>query len=330
MSPGDLGQALQGLPPVRDPRVLVGPGTWDDAAVYRLSDEQALVQSVDVFTPVVDDPYTFGQVAAANSLSDIYAMGARPIFAVCVIGFPAGKLPLSDMALILKGGADKTAEAGIEIVGGHSLDDSEPKYGLCVTGVVHPDRVVTNGGARPGDLLVLTKSLGIGILTHALKKGLLGEDGLKEVVRVMVELNREAAEAMVETGVSACTDVTGFGLAGHLLGMLAASGVSARVRLDRVPVLEGTREMVDAGVFAGGTRKNLEFYNPRIDWQAEIEAGERLILADAQTSGGLLMAVPAARVEDLIAGLARRKVRTRAVIGEVLAGRPGRLEVVRA
>jgi len=329
MSPGDLGQALRGLPPIRDPAVLVGPGSWDDAAVYRLSGDLALVQSVDVFTPVVDDPYSFGMVAAANAISDIYAMGARPLLALAVIGFPVGKLPLSDMELILQGGADKAREAGIEIVGGHSLDDSEPKYGLCVTGLVHPERVVTNAGARPGDLLVLTKPLGIGILTHSIKKALLREAEVDRVVEVMAQLNRGASEAMVEVGVSACTDVTGFGLVGHLLEMLAASGVSGRVRCSQVPVLDGAREKVREGVFPGGTGKNLEFYSPRIDWHREVDTGERLILADAQTSGGLLIAVPRDRAEALVEALVRRDVGTRAVIGEVLSGPPGRLEVVR-
>lgn len=317
------------MPPVEDPNVLVGPRTWDDAAVYRLRDDLALVQSVDVFTPVVDDPYTFGMVAAANALSDIYAMGARPLMAVAVIGFPVGKLPLSDMGLICKGGVDKAREAGIEIVGGHSLDDGEPKYGLCVTGLVHPDRVVTNAAARPGDLLLLTKPLGIGILTHCIKKGLLDAAGVDRVVEVMVRLNRAAAEAMVAVGVSACTDVTGFGLVGHLLEMLEASEVSGRIFWDRVPVLDGAQERVRAGVFPGGSKKNLDFFSCRIDWQDGVEPDQRLILADAQTSGGLLMAVPGERVEALQAELTRRGVETRAVIGEILAGRPSRLEVVK-
>ena len=328
MSPGDLGQVLCELPLIQDPNVLVGPRTHDDAAVYRLSDETALVQSVDVFTPVVDDPYTFGQVAAANALSDVYAMGARPILALSLIGFPVDKLPLSDMTLILKGGADKAREAGIDIAGGHSLEDNEPKYGLFVTGVVHPDRVITNAGAKPGDLLVLTKPLGIGVLTHCIKKGLLNEEERTRVVDVMVRLNRAASEAMVEVGVSACTDITGFGLLGHLQEMLEASGVSARIRVSQVPLLPGVRERVVKGIVPGGTKKNLKFYSSHADWIGDVGEVDQLVLADAPTSGGLLISVPRERAEQLKASLEKKGVVTRAVIGQVLSENPGRVEVI--
>jgi len=316
------------LAPVRDPNVLVSSGTKDDAAVYRLNDDTALVQSVDVFTPVVDDPYDFGQVAAANALSDIYAMGARPLTALSVIGFPVDKLPLSVMAAILRGGEDKAREAGIEVVGGHSLDDAEPKYGLCVTGVVHPSRVVTNAGARSGDRLVLTKPLGIGILTHGIKQGLLGRAEVEQVTAVMASLNRAASEAMVRVGVSACTDVTGFGLLGHLGEMLQASGVSARIEVSRVPVLSGARDRLMAGVCPGGTRKNLAYAAPNLAGQERVAEEDRLLLADAQTSGGLLMAVPAHRTDELLRALEENGVETRAVIGEIVAGGPGRIELV--
>ena len=325
MGPGDLGQVLCKLAPVRDPNVLVSAATKDDAAVYRLDENTALVQSVDVFTPVVDDPYDFGQVAAANALSDIYAMGARPLTALSVIGFPVGTLPLSVMAEILRGGEDKAREAGIDVVGGHSLDDAEPKYGLCVTGVVHPARVVTNAGARPGDRLVLTKPLGIGILTHALKQGLLGPGEVRRVTELMAALNREAADAMVRVGVSACTDVTGFGFLGHLGEMLEASGVSARIRVGDVPVLAGARDRVVQGVCPGGTRKNLAYMTPRLIDQERVPESDLLLLADAQTSGGLLIAVPAERVDDLLQALAEGGVGTRAVVGEILAGNAGRM-----
>ena len=318
MSPGALGDVLCGLPPIEDPNVIVGTSTRDDAAVYRLNDETALVQSVDVFTPVVDDPYTFGQVAAANSLSDIYAMGARPIMALSVIGFPVDKLPLSDMGEILRGGIDKAREAGIEVVGGHSLEDNEPKYGLCVTGVVHPDRILRNSSARPGDVLILTKPLGSGVLAHAIKKGRATEREIREVVEVMTRLNRDACEAMVEVGASACTDVTGFGLLGHLIEMVQGSGVSARIRVSRVPVLGGVRSRVRDGIYPGGTRKNLEFFGKHLDWKEEVEEVDRLVLADAQTSGGLLIAVPRERAEALQKGLESRGVETRAEIGEIV------------
>ena len=318
MSPGDLGKVLCGLPPIKDPNVLVGTELRDDAAVYRLDDEIAVVQSVDVFTPVVDDPYTFGQVAAANSLSDVYAMGARPILALSIIGFPVDKLPLSDMGLILRGGIDKATEAGIEIVGGHSLEDNEPKYGLCVTGVVHPDRIVRNSRAGPGDVLILTKPLGSGVLAHAIKKGRATEDEVKEVVEVMTQLNRDASEAMVEVGVSACTDVTGFGLLGHLAEMVQGSGVSARIRINHVPVLESVRARVREGILPAGTRKNLEFYGPHVDWAEGVEETDRLVLSDAQTSGGLLISVAKERSEDLLNGLAGRGLKVCAEIGEIL------------
>jgi len=312
------------LPPIEDPKVIVGTTTRDDAAVYRLNEETALVQSVDVFTPVVDDPYTFGQVAAANSLSDIYAMGARPIFALSVIGFPVDKLPVSDMGEILRGGIDKAREAGIEVVGGHSLEDNEPKYGLCVTGVVHPDRIFRNSSARPGDVLILTKPLGSGVLAHAIKKGRASEGEIRDVVRVMTRLNRDACEAMVEVGASACTDVTGFGLIGHLIEMVQGSGVSARIRASRVPVLGSVRSRVRGGIYPGGTRKNLEFFGKHVDWEQGVEEIDRLVLADAQTSGGLLIAVPRECAEALRTGLENRGVDTREEIGEIvpLTGEP--------
>jgi len=318
VSPGDLGNVLCGLPPIRDPKVIVGTSTRDDAAVYRLDEETALVQSVDVFTPVVDDPYTFGRVAAANSLSDIYAMGARPIMALSVIGFPVDKLPMSDMGEILRGGIDKAREAGIDVVGGHSLEDNEPKYGLCVTGVVHPDRILRNSSARPGDVLILTKPLGSGVVAHAIKKGRASEAEVREVVEVMTRLNRDACEAMVEVGVSACTDVTGFGLLGHLMAMVQGAGHSARILASRVPVLGSVRSLVREGVCPGGTRKNLDFYGVHVDWEEEVDGVDRLVLADAQTSGGLLIAVPAERAEALKKGLEIRGVETRAQIGEIV------------
>jgi selenide,water dikinase len=303
--------------------------TRDDAAVYLLDDETAVVQSVDVFTPVVDDPYTFGRVAAANSLSDIYAMGARPILALSIIGFPVDKLPITDMSLILRGGIDKAREAGIEVVGGHSLEDNEPKYGLCVTGLVHPDRIIRNSSARPGDVLILTKPLGSGVLTHAIKKGRASEQEAREVVRVMEQLNRDASEAMIEVGASACKDITGFGLLGHLTEMVQASGLSARIRAFQVPVMDSVRARIAEGICPGGTRKNLEFYGKHVEWVDEVEETDRLILADAQTSGGLLISVEKGLAEALKQALGRRGVETCAEIGEILpAKEESRIEVV--
>jgi len=308
--------------------VLVGINTGDDAAIYRLSADLALVQTVDLFTPVVDDPYEFGQVAAANSLSDVYAMGARPIMALAIIGFPATRLPLAHMAAILRGGADKAKEAGVEIVGGHSIDDPEPKYGLCVAGLVHPKRIYRNVGARLGDLLVLTKPLGSGVLTTAIKRQLLAPQEVQEVVNTMAALNRGAAEAMMEVGASAATDITGFGLLGHLTEMLGTSSLAARIELSAIPVMSRVRNLIREGVYPGGTERNLSFYSAQVRWHPKIEDCGRLLVADAQTSGGLLIAVERARAEALLSSLERRGVTTRAVIGEIIAKDKAGIEVV--
>jgi selenide,water dikinase len=308
---------LRHLPQPSDPNLLLGLGTDDDAAVYRLSDELALVQTVDVFTPIVDDPYAFGLVAAANALSDVYAKGGRPLLALNVVGFPR-KLPLDILADILRGGADKAAEAGVLIVGGHSIDDPEPKYGLAVTGLVHPGRFVTNGGARPGDLLYLTKPLGTGVITTGIKQEKTPPALADEVVRVMATLNRAASEAMMEVGVHAATDVTGYGLLGHLHEMATASGVGARVSAAAVPLIEGARVLAAAGAIAGGTARNLEWLADKVRW-AGVDEVTRLLLADAQTSGGLLLAVPPERAGALEAALRARGVATVARIGEVTA-----------
>ncbi len=310
--------------------MLVGANTRDDAAVYRLSDDIALVLTVDVITPIVDDPYIFGQVAAANALSDIYAMGARPLCALSIIGFSTERLPLSDMERILRGGIDKAREAGIDILGGHSIDDNEPKYGLCVTGIVHPQKICRNSTAMPGDVLLLTKPLGSGILTTALKKKRLDPLAVNELVRVMSQLNREASEAMVAVTPDACTDITGFGLLGHLLSMVQRSNVSARIRYSDVPVIEGVTALVQEGIYPGGTRKNLECCTPHVTWAEEIDEASKLILADAQTSGGLLIALPAPRADELQQAMHARGVTTCARIGEIIKDTtPGRIEVYR-
>ena len=326
ISPADLGQVLRGLPPVVDPNVLVGFSTSDDAAVYRLSGELAVVATVDFFTPIVDDPYDFGRVAAANALSDIYAMGARPIFALSIVGFPVGKLPLEVLGQILRGGADKAAEAGIAIVGGHSIDDAEPKYGLCVNGVVHPDRAVRNSTARAGDVLVLTKSIGTGVISQGLKKGVATADELAGAVASMATLNRAASEAMVETGPSAATDITGFSLMGHLHEVVHASGLAARVDAAAVPLLPGARRLAEAGLVSGGSKRNAAHFGQWIRWDERVDAVTRTLLCDAQTSGGLLIALPRERLAALEAGLAARGVRG-ALIGECVAGEAGTIQV---
>jgi selenium donor protein len=327
LRPQDLERVLRTLPRTTDPAVLVGPETSDDAAVYRLSPELAVVQTVDFFTPIADDPFDFGAISAANSLSDIYAMGARPLFALSVVGFPSRRLPLRVLERILEGAAEVAAEAGIAILGGHTVDDTEPKFGLVVTGVVHPQRVVTNAGARPGDDLVLTKPIGTGILATAVKRGLADEAVARRLVATMRRLNKDAAEAMGETGANACTDVTGFGLLGHLREMAVASGTHVEIEAAAVPILEPAREMAAADVVPGGTLENLEHVEPFVDWAPGLSRVDRVLLADAQTSGGLLVALPSERTETLLHALAGRGMEEACRIGRVLAPGKGRIRV---
>ena len=285
------------------------------------------MQTVDVFTPVVDDPYHYGAISAANALSDIYAMGARPLLALNIVGFPRGKLPMSVLEQILRGGADKASEAGVIIAGGHSIDDPEPKYGLAVTGLVRPDRIVRNVGAKPGDQLVLTKPLGIGIITTGIKQEKTSPDAAEEAIRIMERLNREAAEAMLEVGVHAATDVTGYGLLGHLFEMTSGSRVTARVSYSRVPVLDEARSLVRRGAIAGGTSRNYEYLRSRVEFRG-LDEFDEIILCDAQTSGGLLMAVATDRLETLMAALRKRKIDP-AHVGEITAEGNGRIDVTR-
>lgn len=303
--------------------------TADDAGVYKISDDTALIQTVDFFTPVVDDPYSYGQIAAANSLSDVYAMGGRPVTAMNIICFPTGKLELSVLAEILKGGADKIREAGAVLVGGHSVEDNEPKYGLSVTGIVHPDKVLANSGAKPGDALILTKPLGIGIITTAIKGGLSSPDEIALVTGVMSALNKDAAEAMQEVGVNGCTDITGFGLLGHASEMARASGVSMNIVAGQVPLLQAARDYVKIGIVPAGTRNNLKYINKFVDFADEVPEADRLILSDAITSGGLLISVPGTKAELLLQNLHSRGVKDAAIIGDVGSKADGRIMVVK-
>ena len=318
-----MAQVLRCLPPVRDPRFLGKIG--DDAVVYRVSPDLAVVQTVDYITPVVDDPYAFGEVAAANALSDIYATGATPVFALNLIGFPVRSLPLAHMEQILRGGAAKANEAGVVIAGGHSIEDHAPKYGMAVTGFVHPDRLVTKAGGRPGDILFLTKPLGSGVITTALDQRLAPPELEARVLPVMAALNRGAAEAMLQVGATACTDVTGFGLLGHLHELAKASGLAARVRGGSVPVLPEARDLALRGALSDGTRKNIRFLAECVSWDRGVSDDERLILCDAQTSGGLLIAVPAARRPEITVALEHAGCLAGAEIGELIEGAPGRL-----
>jgi selenide,water dikinase len=287
--------------------------------VYRLSDEQALVATLDFITPVVDDPYQFGAIAAANALSDVYAMGARPIFALNVVSFPRDTLPLDELGKILKGGADKAAEAGIPILGGHSVDDPEPKYGLVALGLVHPEQIVANRGARPGDLLVLTKPLGIGVITTAIKRDAAAPTTVERALAGMGQLNRTAGEAMVRIGVNAATDVTGFGLLGHLAEIARASQVGARVQAESVPLLPDVRALAEQGFVPGGSQRNLASLADFVAWSPTIDEVTRLILCDAQTSGGLLISSPPERSRRLLDEL-RAFDLPAAIVGEVVPG----------
>ena len=291
LEPQKLEQVLKTLPSVFDKNVLVGTETSDDATVYKLTDKLALVQTLDFFTPIVDDPYQFGAIAAANALSDIYAMGAKPLFALNIVGFPADTLPLGVLEQILKGAHDKAAEAGISVLGGHTIEDPEPKYGMVVSGIIDPAKIIRNQGAKPGDVLVLTKPLGTGILSTAVKRGMLEADLIEELSQRMSQLNKIAAEIMLKYQVHACTDVTGFGLLGHLREMSKASECDVSIVFDDLPFIRETKNMATAGVIPGGTFNNLEYVREDVDFGNHGRT-DQLLVCDAQTSGGLLVVLP--------------------------------------
>jgi cysteine desulfurase NifS/selenium donor protein len=315
-----LERILNKLPLVSHPDILVGHETSDDAAVYRISEHQAIVQTVDFIPPVVDDPYSFGAIASANALSDIYAMGGTPLFALSIVAFPDARLPLDVLHQILKGAGDKVAEAGIQIIGGHSVEDTEPKFGLVVTGIIEPGKILKNSGANPGDALVLTKPLGTGIITTAIKRGLADAPAIGLVTREMSRLNRQAAETMERYPVSACTDVSGFGLLGHLKEMVNGAGIQVVIRCDDVPVIPAAWEYASAGMIPGGTRNNLEFAGDLIQWEEGIPELNRIILADAQTSGGLLVALPRVHAAAFTEALKANGNPDAAIIGEFRKG----------
>jgi selenide,water dikinase len=295
----------------------VGVATGDDAAVYKLTEELAIIQTLDFFPPIVDDAFKYGEIAVANALSDVYAMGGDPVIALNIVGFPV-ELPKDILGNILKGGASKAIEAGVLIVGGHTVDDKEPKYGLSVTGLIRPGDQVTNTGAKPGDALVLTKPIGSGIITTAGKAQRVSAKVLDNAIAVMSQLNREAAHAMMSVGVNACADVTGFGLLGHLRLIVNGSNVGARISLASIPVFDGVWDLLDADIAPGGTRRNLDSLEETVQWHADISDKAKLLLADAQTSGGLLISVSAAKKDALLAALETHGVAVRAVIGEIV------------
>jgi selenide,water dikinase len=317
---------LRHLTPSHDPNLLSGFTINSDAAVYRLTAELAIVQTVDFITPIVDDPEAFGAIAAANALSDVYAMGGRPILALNLVGFPIKTLPAGILEAILRGGEAKLAEAGVTLGGGHSIEDLEPKYGLAVTGVVDPQRLITNAGARPGDVLVLTKPLGTGIITTGIDRGLVHDGTVERITLLMAQLNRAASEAMIAVGVSACTDVSGFGLLGHLREMVAASGFGARIHAGQVPVLQEAWGLARQGAIPDGSHNNARFLARFVDWARGISTETQAILCDAQTSGGLLIAAPADKGAALLEQLRQAGI-TGSVIGGIVPGAPGRIQV---
>jgi selenide,water dikinase len=322
-----LAQVLRHVPTLSDPRILVDASTRDDAAVYQLTPDRAIVATVDFFTPIVDDAYDFGRIAAANAFSDVYAMGGTPLLALNLVGWPRDKLPYELLGEVLRGGADIAREAGAFVLGGHSVDDPEPKYGMVAIGEVHPDRIVTLAGAQVGDVLVLTKFLGTGVLTTALKRDLANAADLAPAVESMATLNAGAARAMLATGVHAATDVTGFGLLGHLHNMLRASGVAAEINVDRLPLWPGAVDLAERGAIPGGTTRNREALAEHVRFATSVPEAIRVLCCDAQTSGGLLIAVPADRADTLLAALRRERTPAAARIGRIVRGTPGAITV---
>jgi len=312
MGPGDLSRALAALPIKTDPRLLVGRETFDDAGVFRVSDDLALVQTVDFFAPIVDDPFDFGQIAAANALSDVYAMGGQPLTALNIVAFPTSELPLDVLTQILAGGQEKVHEAGALIVGGHTVIDTELKYGLSVTGRAHPNFLLTNAGAVPGDQLILTKPIGSGILTTAAKRGQLPVEAQKPMLEAMKTLNGVASRAALAVGSRCATDITGFGLVGHMSHIARASKVTLRLELDSIPVFEGVREAVRAGATTDGAKRNAEYLKDLVIWKKGSDE-DRAILFDPQTSGGLLLCVSRSATANYLS-----RVAGAVVIGEVI------------
>ncbi len=308
--------------------MLVGTETGDDAAVYKINDETALILTVDFFPPITDNPFEYGEIAAANSLSDIYAMGGQPLVALNIVGFPAS-LDKNILGEMLRGGYSKANEAGCLIAGGHTVDDPEPKYGLSVVGIVEPGRQVSNAGAKPGDVLILTKPLGTGIITTAGKQGKVTDDVMHGAVKTMSTLNKSAAVAMMRVGVNSATDVTGFGLMGHLQSMVRGSKVTAEIALDSVPVLPGAWDLLDSGIAPGGTHRNLQSVSETVIWESSLKEVEQLLLCDAQTSGGLLIAVPEERKNELMSELINEGVFGASEIGRVTEPSGGVIKVVR-
>lgn len=315
------------MPLQSDPNLIVGMERYEDAGIYKLTEELAIVQTVDFFTPIVDDPYTFGQIAAANALSDVYAKGGRPLTALNIVCFPQKTMAMAVLREILLGGLDKMHEAGVILLGGHSVEDAELKYGLSVTGTIRPDRVILNSSARAGDRLILTKPLGTGIISTAIKGGAAGEKAVAKIVKSMTALNRKASELMLATGVNACTDITGFGLLGHASEMVEGTGVGMVIEAASVPFFPEAKELAEMGMIPGGLHRNREFRLPMVDMAPGIPQHLQDILFDPQTSGGLLISVPEPKAPGMLQSLHQEGVIEAAIIGEVVAEPKGRILV---
>jgi selenide,water dikinase len=317
ISPRQLEEILKFLPLPDDPDILVDIDTHDDAGVYRINDDLALVLTTDFFPPVCSEPYEFGEIAAANSISDVYAMGGDPVLALNIMMFPAAKLPLEAYSDILRGGFDKAKEAGVRIIGGHTIDDFPPKYGLAVVGYVNPNRVITNSGAKPGDNLILTKPVGTGIIMAGQRLGMADEADIAEAKRLMKLLNKTGAEVMKKHNIKGATDITGFGLAGHTYKMAKASGVSVTLNMEKVPLIGSTYKLLDEGCIPGASFRNLEFVDEHLHTSSQLDYNLKMLAFDAQTSGGLLMSVPADETDRLIGDLNDKGLESASVIGYV-------------
>jgi selenide,water dikinase len=317
ISPNQLEEILKYLPLPKDPNILVDIDTHDDAGVYKVNNDLALVLTTDFFPPVCSDPYEFGQIAAANSISDVYAMGGDPVLALNIMMFPAAKLPMEAYADILKGGFDKATEAGVRIIGGHTIDDFPPKYGLAVVGYIHPEKVITNAGARPGDSLILTKPIGTGIILAGHRLGMVSDDDLTEAKRLMKLLNKTGAEVMKKFNIRGATDITGFGLAGHALKMAKASRVSIRITMKEVPLIGNSYNLIDDGCIPGASFRNLEYVEKDTDFASDLDYNLKMIAFDAQTSGGLLFSAPDEKVNEILEDLHTAGLQNSKVIGNV-------------
>jgi cysteine desulfurase len=326
IEPQKLEQILKNIAILPNPNILVGVETSDDAAVFKITDDIAIVQTLDFFTPIVDDPYDFGAIAAANALSDIYAMGATPLFALNIVGFPENTLPMSVLEKILLGASDKAAEAGISILGGHTIDDPEPKFGLVVTGKIHVNKIIKNTGAKPGDVLILTKPLGTGIISTAIKRGLVEPDLKAEVTKLMATLNKKAGEIMLKFPVTACTDVTGFGLMGHLREMSVSSKCDVTIHFDSIPFIREVKALASAGIVPGGTFNNLDYVQKQVNFK-DLTRTEKLMVCDAQTSGGLLIALNKQNAKILLNEMHEEGVTNAAIIGEFTSKGAGMITI---